>query len=68
MSNIYPPELTLKQTTESDPKLSYLDSICQGKFVTEVYDKRDNHIVNYPYSCAVIITARPTYGLYISGS
>ena len=56
MSNIYPPELTLKQTTESDPKLSYLDSICHGKFVTVVYDKRDNfnfvHIVNYPFTCS----------------
>ena len=42
MSNIYPPELILKRTTESDTKLSYLDvsiSICHGKFVTEVYDK-----------------------------
>ena len=37
MSNIYSPELTLKQTIESDTKLSYLDvsiSICHGKFVT----------------------------------
>ena len=37
--NIYPPELTLKQTTESDTTLSYFDvsiSICQGKFITEV--------------------------------
>ena len=37
MSNIYPPELTLKRTTEADTKLSYLDvsiSICRGKFVT----------------------------------
>ena len=25
ISNIYPPELTLKRTTESDAKLSYLD-------------------------------------------
>ena len=43
--NIYPPELTLKWTTKSDTTLSYLDvsiSICQGKFITEVFDKRDN--------------------------
>ena len=48
MSNIYPPELILKRTTESDTKLSYLDvsiSICHGKFVTEVYDK-DNFNFN----------------------
>ena len=49
----------LKRTTESDTTLSYLDvliSICQGKFITEVFDKRDNFnfdIVNYPY-CVVI--------------
>ena len=70
MSNIYPPELTLKLTTESDSTLSYLDvsiSICHGKFVTEVYDKRDNfnfNIVNYPFMCSNI-PASPTYGLYI---
>ena len=57
---LYPPELTLKRTTESDTTLSYLDvsiSICQGKFITEVFDKRDNfnfNIVNYPPICAVI--------------
>ena len=60
MSNIYLLELTLKRTTESDTKLSYLDvsiSICHGKFVTEVYDKRDNfnfNIVNYPFMCSNI--------------
>ena len=40
--NIFPPELTLKRTTESDTTFSYLDvsiSICQGKFITEVFDK-----------------------------
>ena len=69
--NIYPPELTLKRTTESDTTLSYLDvsiSICQGKFITEVFDKRDNfyfNIVNYPYMCSNIPT-KPTYGVYIS--
>ena len=52
--NIYPPELTLKRTTESDSTLSYLDvsistCICQGKFITEVFDKRDNFYFNYPY-------------------
>ena len=42
----------------TDTTLSYLDvsiSICQGKFITEVFDKWDNfnfHIVNYPYMCS----------------
>ena len=69
--NIYPPELTLKQTTESDTNLSYLDisiTICCGKYMTEVYDKRDSFnfsIVNYPYMCSNI-PAKPTYGVYVS--
>ena len=69
--NIYPPELTLKRTSESDTKLSYLDisiSICSSKYVTEVYDKRDAFnftIVNFPYMFSNI-PANPTYGVYIS--
>ena len=71
--NIYPPELTLKRTSESERNLSYLDisiSICGGKYVTEVYDKRDDFnfdIVNFPYMymCSNIL-AKPTYGVYIS--
>ena len=55
ITNIYPSELTLKRTSESDTKLSYLDisiSICSSKYVAEVYDKRDAfnfNIVNFPY-------------------
>ena len=48
-------ELTLKRTTESDTTLSYLDvsiSICQGNFITEVFDKRDNF--NFTPICVVI--------------
>ena len=69
--NIYPPELTLKRTSESDTKLSYLDisiSICSGKYVTKVYDKRDAfnfNIVNFPYMSSNI-PANPTYGVYMS--
>ena len=69
--NIYPPELTLKKTTESNSTISYLDisiSICNNKYVTEVYDKRENFnfkIVNYPYMCSNI-PAKPTYGVYVS--
>ena len=71
MRNIYPPELTLKRTTELDTKLPYLDvsiSVRHGKFVTEVYDKRDNfnfNVVNYPFMCSNI-PARSTIGVYIS--
>ena len=51
--------------------MSYLDisiSICGGKYVTEVYDKRDDFnfdIVNFSYVCSNI-PAKPTYGVYIS--
>ena len=55
--NIYPPELTLKRTTESNSRISYLDisiSICNNKYAREVYDKRENfnfnfNIVSYIY-------------------
>ena len=68
--NIYPPELTLKRTSESDTNLSYLNisiSICSGKYVTEVYDKRDAfnfNIVNFTYMSSNI-PANPSYGVYI---
>ena len=41
---------------------------CNNKYVTEVYDKRENfnfNIVNYPYMCSNI-PAKPTYGVYVS--
>ena len=69
--NIYPPELTLKKTTESVTKVSYLDisiSICNGRYSTEVYDKRDSFnfdIINFPHMCSNI-PAKPTYGVYVS--
>ena len=71
ISNIYSPELTLKKTTESDAEVSCLDisiGICDGKYTTKVYDKRDNFnfdIVNFPYMCSNV-PAKPTYGVYIS--
>ena len=71
IANIYPHELTLKKTTESSERLSYLDidiRINNGHFSTSVYDKRDN------FSFSVVrflfldgnIPAKPTYGVYIS--
>ena len=65
------PLLTLKKTAECNYSLSYLDisiSIRDGKYVTEVYDKRDHFnfdIVNYPFMCSNI-PAKPTYGVYLS--
>ena len=69
--NIYPPELTLKRTSESDTNLSYLDisiSICSIKYVTEVYDKFNIafnfNIVKFAYISSNI-PANPTYSVYI---
>ena len=53
--DIYPPELDLKQTTESPNTVSYLYiliTINNGKYVTAVYDTRDSFnffIVDFPY-------------------
>ena len=44
ISNIYPPQLELKRTTETDSRLSYLDlelNIVEKKFSTAVFDERD---------------------------
>ena len=49
---IYPPQLELKRTTETESRLSYLDIELDRKFTTAVFDKRDRfdfHIVNFPY-------------------
>ena len=71
IATIYPPELTLKKTTESSNRLSYLDidiRINNGHFNTSVYDKRDDFsfsVVRFPFLDG-IIPAKPTYGVYIS--
>ena len=55
IATIYPPELTLKRTTDSCNRLSYLDidiRINNGHFSTSVYDKRDNFsfsVVRFPF-------------------
>ena len=71
IATIYPPELTLKKTTESSNRLSYLYidiRINSGHFSTSVYDKRDNFafsVVRFPFLDGNI-PAKPTYGVYIS--
>ena len=71
INEIYPSELTLKKTSETSNCVSYLDisvSICGSRYVTKVYDKRDNfnfEMVNFPYMCSNVL-AKPTYGVYIS--
>ena len=71
ISNIYPQQLELKRTTETDSRLSYLDlevNISDRRFTTAVFDKRDGfnfHIVNFPHMDSNI-PSKPAYGVYIS--
>ena len=71
IADIYPPELQLKNTTESPTTLSYLDvliTINNGKYSTTVYDKRDSFqfdVINFPHLSSNI-PAKPAYGVYIS--
>ena len=66
--NIYPPELTLKRTSESDTKLSYLDISIRVNMLLRSMRKGmpfNFNIVNFPYMSSNI-PANPTYGVYIS--
>ena len=62
---IYPPELEVKETTDTASSASFLDLYLEfdnsGQLSTKIYDKRDEFnfkIINFPTS--------PAYGVYIS--
>ena len=70
--HIYPIELEIKDTTDTDRSASYLDLHLEidseRRLRTKLYDKRDDlnfPIVNFPYICSNI-PAAPAYGVYIS--
>ena len=72
ISEIYPKELELKETTESSNGCSYLDLFLfkddNNCIRTKIYDKRDDfsfEIINYPHLTSNI-PARPAYGVYVS--
>ena len=71
ISNIYPQQLELKRTTETDSRLSYLDlevNISDRRFTMAVFDKRDGfsfHIVNFPHMDSNI-PSKPACVVYIS--
>ena len=72
VDHIYPIELEIKDTTDTDRSASYLDLHLkvdsEGWFKTKLYDKRDDFNfpnVNFPFICSNIQTA-PAYGGYIS--
>jgi hypothetical protein len=69
---IYPAELEIKDTIESDKSASYLDILLNidfnGRLTTSLYDKRDDFdfaIVNFPFLCSNIPLS-PACGVYIS--
>ena len=72
IDRIYPIELEIKDTTDTDRSASYLDLHLEidseGRLRTKLYDKRDYFnfpIVNFPFICSNI-PAAPAYGVYIS--
>jgi hypothetical protein len=74
VARIYPIELEIKDTTDTDRSASYLDLHLEiyreGQLRTKLYDKRDDFnfpIVNFPFISSNI-PAAPAYGVYISFS
>ena len=72
ISDIYPKELTISETTESTSAASYLDLLFtrdkSNNITTKLYDKCDAfgfHIVNFPFMSSNIPSA-PAYGVYAS--
>ena len=72
ISDVYPKERTISETTESISVASYLDLLFirdkSNNITTKLYDKRDAfgfHIVNFPFKSCNIPSA-PAYGVYAS--
>ena len=72
VDRIYPIELEIKDTADTDRSASYLDlhleNDSDGRLRTKLYDKRDDCnflIVNFPFICSNI-PAAPAYGVSIS--
>ena len=72
VDRIYPIELEIQDTTDTDRSASYLDLHLEidseGRIRTKFYDKRDDFnfpIVNFPFICSNIPAAL-VYGVYIS--
>ena len=72
LGQMYPAELEIKDTTESNTSASYLDLLLSiesnGQLRTSLYDKRDDfnfHITNFPFLSSNIPSS-PAYGVFIS--
>ena len=69
LSQMYPSELEIKDTTESNISASYLDLLLsigrEGQLCTSLYDKRDDvnfHITKFPFLSSNIPSS-PAYGV-----
>ena len=69
---MYPAELKIKHTTESNTSASYLELLLSigrdGQLRTSLYDKRDDfnfHITNFPFLSSNIPSS-PAYDVFIS--
>ena len=69
---IYPPELEVKETTDTASSAPFLDLYLEfddsGQISTKTYDKRDDFnfkIMTFPNMCSNI-PASSAYGVYIS--
>ena len=72
LGQMYPAELEIKNTTQSNTSASYLDLLLaiesDGQLRTSLYDKRDDfkfHITNVPFLSSNIPYS-PAYGVFIS--
>ena len=72
LSQMYPPEHEIKDTTESSTSASYLDLLLSigrdGQLRIFLYDKRDDfnfHITHFPFQSSNILSS-PAYGVFIS--
>ena len=72
LGQVYPPELEIKDTTESNTSASYLDLLLSigrdGQLRTSLYDKRDDFnfdITNFPFLSSNIPSS-PAHGVFIS--
>ena len=72
LGQMYPPELVIKDTTESNTSASYLDLLLSigrdGQLRTSLYDKRDGfnfYITNFPFLSSNI-PSPPAYDFFIS--
>ena len=71
LDKMYPADLEIKDTTESNTSPPYLDLLLSnerdGQMSTSLYDKRDHfnlHITKFPFLSSNILSP-PAYGVFI---